>query len=176
MSKDQGAPLGDRCVPYRRKGLYWLITLPMLVMYGGILIYVGMAGILPALLYLGLMGGTALGQSYICACWDCPYVGRFAPCVGGFCLPASRLAGLWTHAPHSESRYQVVLNLTMAMFGGALLFPGYFLYRAGFFWMIGYVGAVFLYLAVFLFLVCPACATNQVCPAGQLAVRLRKPS
>lgn len=48
MSKDQGAPPGDRCVPYWRKGLHWLITLPMLGLYGGILVSVRMAGILPA--------------------------------------------------------------------------------------------------------------------------------
>jgi hypothetical protein len=166
--------IDQNCVPYRRKKLYLALTLPILAVYGGVAAALFPLGFEYLLIYLVLLLLTSVLQSFICVYWDCPYVGRFAPCVAGFCLPASQLARLWKKDSLPEKFYPLVLNLTFLFFLGAVFFPLYFLFQIGVIWGISYLAAAGLYAAGFLRWICPDCATRNICPGGQLAVRLQE--
>ena len=162
------------CVPYQRKSLYLTLTIPMLVTYGAIAVFLWRVGVLFAVIYGGLFVSVALFMSYVCVHWECPYVGRFAPCVGGFCLPSSQIARLWKNARRSETRYNISLTLAYVSFFGIILFPLYFLYVESIVYLLSYVGIVVVYGALFTLLICPVCGTRHVCPGGQTAVKMRE--
>ena len=162
------------CVPYQRKPLYLTLTIPMIVMYVLIAVFLWQIGVLFAVIYGGLFVSVALFMSYVCVHWECPYVGRFAPCVGGFCLPSSQIARLWKNTKRSETRYNVSLTLAYASFFGIILFPVYFLYMESVAYLLSYVGIVVVYGTLFTLFICPACGTRHVCPGGQTAVKIRE--
>jgi len=163
----------DDYVPYRRKALYVIITLPMIALY--IAVAIMLWSIHPAFFtgYAALFVFVAIFQSYVCVYWQCPYAGRFAPCVGGFCLPSSRIARLMKNVRRSKTLYNIFLSLAYASFFGIILYPVCFLYQQGIVLVLGYAGIVLAYTAVFMLWVCPVCATRSICPGGQAAVGMR---
>jgi hypothetical protein len=124
-------------------------------------------------IYLLLFVIVALGQSYVCVYLQCPYVGKFAPCVGGFCLPSSQIARWLKNVKRSERIYNVVVTLASVSLLGIIVLPFYFLYQQSVFALIGYLGIVLVYSACFLWFICPVCATRQVCPGGQVSTKIR---
>jgi hypothetical protein len=163
----------ETCVPYERKALYLLLTVPMIVMYVVIAVFLWTVDIAAFAGYCTLFVLVAVLQSYVCRYWQCPHVGTFAPCVGGFCLPSSQIARLLKNVKRSERVYKVVLTLAYINFFGVILFPVYFIYRLGLLTLLIYVGIVVLYALCFLLFICPACGARRVCPGGQTAVQLR---
>lgn len=164
----------NECVPYPRKGLYLLLTAPMIGLYVFIAahlwtLHIGWFAIYGSLFFL-----VALSMSYVCVYWECPYVGKFAPCVGGFCLPSSQIARLWKNAPRSGRYYNIALNLAYINFFGIIIFPMYFLFESGIPYFLSYSGIVLLYTILFMLFICPVCGTRNVCPGGQSALPLRK--
>lgn len=123
--------------------------------------------------YCALFIIVAVSQSYVCVYWRCPYVGKFAPCVGGFCLPSSQIARLFKHTGRSEKAYNIAVSLAFAAFLGIIVLPIYFLYQLGLVYLLTYLGVVLIYAASFLWLICPVCGTRHVCPGGQTALKLR---
>lgn len=166
--------MGENCVPYRRKGLYLALTLPMIALYIAIAVYLWTVGVVFAVLYVAVFVLVATAQAYVCVYWQCPYVGRFAPCVGGFCLPSSQIARLYRNVKRSEGTYNLALTLAFVSFVAIILFPVYFLYQLGLLYLLGYLGIVVVYALCFLLFICPVCGTRHVCPGGQTAVKLRK--
>lgn len=166
--------MNRRCVPFPKKALYLVLTLPMIAIYIGLALFLWGVSLTAFIVFCVLFVVVAFAQSYVCVYWQCPYVGRFAPCVGGFCLPSSQLARLWKNARRSEQAYNIIVTVAFAAFAGIILFPVYFLYRLGVGWLLAYLGVVLLYAAGFLGFICPVCATRSVCPGGQAAVKLRK--
>ena len=160
-------------MPYRRKALYLLLTIPMLAVYVAIAVFLWTVDIVFFSIYCAFFILVALFQSYVCVHWQCPYVGKFAPCVGGFCLPSSQIARLFKHVKRSEKTYKIVVTLAYINFFGVILFPIYFLYRQSFVYMLIYLGIVAVYALCFLLLICPVCGTRHVCPGGQTATQLR---
>ena len=165
--------MNESCAPYQRRALYLLLTIPMIVMYLAIAVLLWQVSKAALLIYGALFIIVALGQSYVCVYWQCPYVGKFAPCVGGFCLPASRIALLFRNAKRTERKYNIAVTLAFAAFLGIIVFPIYFLYQWNVVLMLAYLGVVIAYAAAYLWLICPACATRQVCPGGQTSTKLR---
>jgi hypothetical protein len=162
------------CVPFQRKSLYLLLTVPMLVVYVAIAILLWQIRPLFFVFYCGLFVVVAICQSFACVHWRCPYVGKFAPCVAGFCLPSSQIARLFRKRRISERTYNVAVSLALAAFSGIIVFPLYFLYQKGIGYLLAYVGIVLVYAIAFLGLICPVCGTRHVCPGGQASTRLRK--
>ena len=78
--------MNENCVPYPRKRLYLLLTIPMLVMYVAVAAFLWQVSLTFFVIYLSLFVVVALSQSYVCVYWQCPYVGKFAPCVGRLLL------------------------------------------------------------------------------------------
>ena len=165
--------MDEPCVPYQRKTLYLLLTVPMIVMYVAIAVLLWQASKAALLIYGALFVIVAVGQSYVCVYWQCPYVGRFAPCVGGFCLPSSRIALLFRNAKRTERRYNMAVTLAFAALLGIIVLPLYFLYQLHIAFLLIYLVVVMVYAVTFLWLICPVCATRRVCPGGQTSTRLR---
>jgi hypothetical protein len=164
---------GD-CVPYPRKTFYWLLTIPMIVMYVAIAALLWQVSVVAFVVYCVLFPVVALGQSYACVYWECPYVGKAAPCVGGLCLPSSQIARLLKNAKRSARIYNVAVTVAFLALLGIVVLPIPFLYERSLVYLLGYVGIVVGYAAAFLQWICPVCATRQVCPGGQAATKLRE--
>jgi hypothetical protein len=125
------------------------------------------------ILYCALFVTVAIAQSYVCAYFQCPYVGKFAPCVGGFCLPSSQIARGFKDVKKSKRTYDIVVNVAFAAFLGIILLPIYFLYQQNPLLLLAYVLIVMSYAVGFLGFICPVCATRHVCPGGQTSTKLR---
>jgi hypothetical protein len=164
----------NECVPYKRKFLYLALTIPMIALYIAIAVLLWRINVVIFVVYVSLFVLVAFFMSYVCVYWRCPYIGKFAPCVGGFCLPSSQIARLFKQAKRSESRYKVFLTLAYASFFGIILFPTYFLYVQSIAYLLGYIGIVFVYWLAFTLFICPVCGTRHVCPGGQTAVKMRE--
>lgn len=166
--------MDQECVPFRRKTLYLLLTVPMMAMYVAIAVLLWQVNIVAFAVYCALFPIVALGQSYACVYWECPYVGRFAPCVGGFCLPSSQIARLLKNVRRSERTYNVAVTVAFLALLGIAVLPVPFLYGQGLVYLLAYLGIVVVYAVAFLWWICPVCATRQVCPGGKAATKLRE--
>jgi hypothetical protein len=166
--------MSESCVPYPKKSLYLLLTIPMIGMYVVIAAFLWQVSVVIFAVYCTLFVVVAISQSYVCVYWQCPYVGRFAPCVGGFCLPSSQIARLLKNVKRSKRTYNIFVNLAFVGFVGIIVLPLYFLYQQSAVYLLVYLGIVVVYAASFLGLICPACGTRHVCPGGQTSTRLRE--
>jgi FtsH-binding integral membrane protein len=163
----------NECVQYERRSLYLALTIPMVVLYTAVAVFLWQINVVFFAVYASLFVFVALFMSYVCVYWQCPYIGKFAPCVGGFCLPSSQIARLMKNAKRSEARYNAFLTLACLSFFGIILFPMYFLYVQDIVYLLWYIGTVVGYGLMFTLFICPACATKYVCPGGQAAVKMR---
>jgi len=161
------------CVPYQRRSVYLLLTVPMIGLYIAIAVLLWQRSIAAFVVYCALFPVVAICQSYVCVYWQCPHVGSFAPCVGGFCLPSSQIARLLRNVRRSERGYTVAVSLASLGLLGIIFVPVYFLYRASVGYLIVYLGIVVAYAASFLWFICPACGTRHICPGGQASTRVR---
>jgi hypothetical protein len=168
-----GSDMNQDCAPYPRKTLYLVLTVPMIAIYVCIAVFLWQIGIVPFGLYCACFPTVAIAQAYICAQWECPYIGRFAPCAGGFCLPSSRIALLFRSARRSRSRYNIAATFGFAGLFGIAALPVCFLYQAGAVYLLAYLAVVFAYAASYLGLICPVCGTRHICPGGRASARLR---
>ena len=164
--------IDHECVPYKRKALYLVLTIPMVLLYIAIGILLWQVNVVFSIIYIALFILIPIFMSNVCVYWECPYVGRFAPCVGGFCLPASQIARLFKDTKISEKRYQLFLTLAYLLFFGIILYPVYFLYRINPIYLLFYILIVVGYWVVFTLFICPVCATRHICPGGQTAVKI----
>lgn len=165
--------MNDHCAPYPRKSLYLVLTIPMIAIYLAIAIFFWQAHRFLCVIYLALFVIAAVSQSVVCVYWKCPYVGEFAPCIGGFYLPSSQIAGLFKQARISERLYNVAASVSFAALFSIIALPVYVLYRQSVWVMLAYLGIIGIYAAFFLWWICPVCGTRNVCPAGQTSTRLR---
>lgn len=166
--------MNKNCVPYPRKALYLLLTIPMIGIYVAIAILLWQANVIAFVVYCALFPIVAFGQSYACVYWECPYIGKFAPCAGGFCLPSSQIARLLKNVKRSARTYNVAVSVAFVALLGIVVLPVPFLYRQSLGYLLGYLGIVVAYAAAFLWWICPVCATRHVCPGGQAAMKLRE--
>ena len=158
-------------VPYPRRSLYLLLTIPMIGMYVAIAVFLWNISVAYFLIYCALFVIVAITQSYICVYYQCPYIGKFAPCVGGFCLPSSQIARWLRNSKRTEGVYNIVVTLAFTAFLGIIFLPIYFLYQQNLFYLLAYIVIVIFYAASFLGFICPVCGTRHVCPGGQTSTK-----
>jgi hypothetical protein len=159
-------------VPFQRKSLYLLLTIPMIGMYIGIAVLLWKVSVAFLIVYCALFVFVPIAQSYVCVYFQCPYIGKFAPCVGGFCLPSSQIARWFKSAKRSEWRYNIIVTLAFAAFLGIIALPLYFLFHQSVVLLLIYCVIVAFYGASFLGFICPVCGTRYVCPGGQTSTKL----
>ena len=164
----------EKNIDYPRKTLYLSITIPMLMMYIAVAVFLWGMTKIGFVIYISLFLIVAIFQSYVCVYFECPYIGKFAPCVGGFCLPSSRIACLLKEVKPSERLFNIAVNIAFLAFASIIFFPIYFLYQQNLSFVVVYLMIVLVYAFIFLGWVCPVCATRRLCPGGQLAERIRK--
>jgi hypothetical protein len=166
--------MSENCVPYQRRALYLVLTVPMILLYIAIAVYLWTVHIAFFVLYGACFVLVAVLQGYICAYWQCPYIGKFAPCAGGFCLSSSQIARLFRNAKKSETTYNIVASFAFLSLLGIIALPLYFIYQLSVLLLLAYLGIVVVYSLSFLLLICPVCGTRYVCPGGKVAMRLRE--
>ena len=158
------------CVPYRRKGLYFLLTIPFLLLLVAVFVYLWAFSPILSLVFAGFYAMTCFFQAYCCAYQDCPYVGGFCPAVAGI-MPASLLAKLlYGQGRITKSKRMFERQATLGVIGllGMAFFPVFWIAKLGLLFAIGYVAYHAVNYVVFLFTICPACAIRHICPGGKL--------
>jgi hypothetical protein len=116
------------CVPFAKKKIYYLLTIPFLVLLVATFIYlwtihVGLAPILFSFYVL-----ACVFQAYCCAYQDCPYIGGWCPGVAGI-IPASRIARMLYGKSIKKTPMRFALFGTIAFCSlvGSGVFPFYWL-------------------------------------------------
>jgi hypothetical protein len=163
-------PMPDMsCVPYQRKKLYLLLTVPFLVLLLSVFVYLWTVGVLLALVFLLLYLVMCYFQAYCCAHQNCPYVGGFCPAVIGI-LPASLMAKLFYGGKAietSQQKFEIYATVAVMAWVGLLVFPLFWIADLGLAYAVGYALAHIVYTLVFGLTICPACALRNICPGGQ---------
>jgi hypothetical protein len=155
------------CVPYKRKALYLILTIPIIILYLVIMIHLWQVNKLIFAIYCSFFILGILFQSYCCAYQDCPYIGKFCPGLGGFLMPASLVALLLKKVKKVKIMFDLCASIAFICLLGIILLPVYFIYKLGLFLLILYSVIVVVYIVSFLLLICPACAIRDTCPAGK---------
>jgi hypothetical protein len=158
------------CVPYRRKTLYFVLTVPFLTVLILTAAYLWAfspwltAGL--ALCYLGLF----FLQAYCCACQECPYVGRFCPAVAGI-MPASWLAkSIYGRREIAKSKARFEIYAVIGFLGllGIAILPLWWIAKLSVPLAVGYFVWQLVYYLIFELAICPVCAIRETCPGGKL--------
>ena len=164
------------CVPYRRKGLYLALTVPMLLLLLGVLVYLGTYSILLSLVFLTCYLIMSFFQAYCCAYQRCPYVGGFCPAVLGI-MPASLIAKyLYGDREIARTKARFDAYATVAVLGwlGLVLLPLYWIARLGISFAVAYFAVHAIYTLIFGLTICPACAIREICPGGRVHKLVRR--
>ncbi|MBN1613364.1 MAG: hypothetical protein JW950_02740 [Deltaproteobacteria bacterium] len=158
------------CVPYRRKGLYFALTVPFLLLLAAVFCYLWTYHFSLSLVFASLFLGMSYFQAYCCAYQECPYVGGFCPAVIGI-MPASLMAkALYGKGiVKSKRRFEISATLGVACWLGLVVFPLFWLAKLGAVFAIGYVLSHVVYTVLFGAAICPACAIRDICPGGRLS-------
>ncbi|MEJ2567609.1 MAG: hypothetical protein P8Z50_01825 [candidate division WOR-3 bacterium] len=157
----------EECVPYKRKKLYLLLTIPIVILYLAIIVYLWQVNKLIFAVYCSLFILVILFQSYCCAYQNCPYMGKFCPGLGGFIIPASIVALLLKKVKKVKVLFDLFASIAFICLLGIILLPVYFIYKLELYLLIFYSVIVITYSILFLLLICPVCAIRDTCPAGK---------
>jgi len=158
------------CVPYRRKGLYLVLTVPFLALLVSVLVYLWMYSFILSLAFTLFYFEMCYFQVYCCAYQDCPYVGGFCPAIVGI-IPANLLAKfVYSNKKIVRSKKAFELYATLAFIGwlGLIVFPLFWIAKLGIAFVVGYVACHVVYYVIFGLTICPACAIRHTCPGGKL--------
>jgi hypothetical protein len=157
------------CVPYRRKGTYYLLTVPMLALLVAVFVYLWTFSFILALVLLSFYLTMCYFQAYCCVYQECPYVGGFCPAVMGI-MPASLLAKwIYGRRPVIKSRrsFEIHALIAMVAWAGVIFFPLFWIAKLGLAFAGGYVACHAVYYVLFGLSICPACAIRDICPGGR---------
>jgi hypothetical protein len=158
------------CVPYRRKGLYFAVTIPLLAVLIAVFVHLWTYSVALSLVFLSLYAAICYFQAYCCAYQECPYVGGFCPAIVGI-YPANMLAKLIygrKNIVKTKKRFEVYATLAVVAWLGMVIFPLFWIAKLGILVAVGYVASHVVYYLVFGLTVCPACAIRHTCPGGKL--------
>ena len=160
------------CVPYKRKTIYILLTLPLLVLFATVAVYLWGLNTIAFTVYCLLIIIAVLSQSYCCAYQSCPYIGRFCPGIGGILILSSVIALALKNVKRVPFLFNLFMTLAIGCFLGVIIFPMFFIYKEGFLLLTAYTVLSIGYLFLFFRLVCPACATRDTCPGGMASEKM----
>jgi hypothetical protein len=164
------------CFPYRRKGLYFILTAPFLVFLILVFVYLWSVSFILSLVFLAFYLAMCYFQTYCCAYQDCPYIGGFCPAVAGI-MPASLLAKLIYSRKQivkSKRSFEIYATLAIIAWLGLIVFPLFWIVGLGIPFAVGYVACHAVYYVVYVLTICPACAIRHTCPGGKLQSRILK--
>ena len=158
------------CVPYRRKRLYFVLTLPLIMLLIAVFVYLWTISFILSLVFLVFYLVMSYFQAYCCVYQDCPYVGGFCPAVLAI-LPANLCAKhLYGRQGVVKSKKAFSLQASLAIAGwlGLIVSPVFWVATLGVGFAVGYVVIHVVYTVIFGFTICPVCAIRDTCPGGKL--------
>jgi hypothetical protein len=142
----------------------------MVALYIAIGYLLGQVNQIALIIYGSFFVLVAVGQSFACVYLRCPYVGKFGPCVGGFC----QIARLFRQKAPSRAVFDVAVTIAFLALIGIILLPIPFIYQVHILLALAYLVLVLVYTAAFLGFICPACAIKHACPGGQASTALHR--
>lgn len=158
------------CVPYRRKTLYFVLTVPFLAVLALVAVYLwAFSPWLTAAMVISYLW-MSFFQAYCCACQECPYIGRFCPAIAGI-VPASWMAKLIygrREVVKSKARFEVHALVGFLGWLGMIVLPLWWIARFSVPLAAGYVAWHAVYYVIFGLAICPSCAVRETCPGGKL--------
>ena len=158
------------CVPYRRKGVYLVLTVPLVLLLISVAVYLGTVRFILAVVFVALYVGMCYFQAYCCAYQECPYVDGFCPAIVGI-VPAGRLAR-WLYGRRrvvkSKAAFETQAALAFGCWMGLVFFPLWWIAKRSVPLAVGYVVLHAVYYVIFGLTICPACAIRGTCPGGKL--------
>ena len=160
------------CVPFKKKVLYLLLTIPLVTIFIAIAIYFWLTGLIPFIIYSSLFLMVIIFQSYCCAYQDCPYIGNFCPGIGGIIMISSIIALLLKKIKKSKILFELFASLGFTCLIGITIFPLFFIYKLGIIVLISYLIIAILYFIAFFALICPVCAIRNTCPGGKMSGKI----
>ncbi|MHA2174347.1 MAG: hypothetical protein ACXABI_05925 [Candidatus Hodarchaeales archaeon] len=162
--------IDKNCVPFKRRRLYLVTLIPLLLLMGLIFVYLWMISPILGLIYILFYLGACFFQAYCCAYQECPYIGNFCPGIFGI-IPSSRIAQFEfiRNVKKSGRLFELFAAIAFIMVLSMIFFPLIWLNQLGFFVTIGYLGFNILYFMIFLWVICPNCAIRNTCPAGRIS-------
>lgn len=158
------------CIPYPRKGLYWMINIPYLVLLILTTIYLWNYNILVSSIYISFYVISTILHGYICSFSDCPYTGTICP--GAFAwFPVGKIARLFQKLKFVKSALLINLFFLLIMFSllGMITLPLYWISKLGIIYSIGYFLFLIGYFISFILTICPKCAQRLYCPTAKLS-------
>ncbi len=160
------------CVPYKRKKLYLKLTIPLLILYAIISIYLATYNVIFAIIYISLYFLACLFQSYCCNYQNCPYIGKFCPGIYGI-IPSSIFAksNLIRKRKKSKKIFNLYATLAFIFLLGLFIFPIYWIMKYSLFITILYGLFTAIYFLTFLYMICPVCAIRDTCPGCKIHQR-----
>lgn len=82
------------CIPFPRKKLYWLISLPYLALLFSTFIYLFSRNLLVSFIFIAFYFLSIILHGYVCSFSECPYKGTMCP--GAFAwFPVGKVAILF---------------------------------------------------------------------------------
>jgi len=157
------------CVPYSRRCLYLVLTIPFVLILILIFIYLWSFHFVLAIVFISFYITANLFQAYCCAYQACPYIGRFCPAVAGI-IPSSLFAGIFYGKTIKRTKARFNLFATIAFFSllGLAIFPLFWIAKISIKMAICYLIFNALYYVAFFLIICPVCAIRNTCPGGKL--------
>ena len=162
------------CVPYSRKKVYLVITIPLMAMILIVFSFLFLINPFYGMIFISFWLGANVFQSYCCEYQDCPYTDKFCPAVAGI-IPASRIANLpiIKNMQKSKTRFDLFATFGSLCLLGLIVFPLFFLIELDILYPLGYIILILIYAILFLWSICPACAIRGTCPGGRASTSLR---
>ena len=167
--------LDNSCIPYPRKGLYWIISLPYLGLLILTAIYLWNFNILVASIYISFYLVSIILHGYICSFSECPYKGTMCP--GAFAwFPVGKISQYFHKLKFKkiDSLMNLFFLVIMIALLGTITFPLYWINKLGIIYSTGYVLFVFGHCFLFILTICPKCAARLNCPTAKLSNILNK--
>lgn len=157
------------CVPYRRKGLYLILTVPFFLLLILVFVYLWTYSFVLSFVFALFYLLMCYFQAYCCVHQDCPYVGEFCPAVMGI-FPGNIMAKhIYTNKNLLKSKKKFELHATLAIIAwlGIIAFPLFWIAKLGMAFSVGYVVCHVVYYVIFGLTICPVCAIRNTCPGGK---------
>lgn len=164
------------CVPYRRKGLYVIVTAPLSLILVVVFVYLWTYSFVLSFIFALLYLFMCYFQAYCCVHQDCPYVGEFCPAVMGI-VPGNIMAKyIYTDKNPVKSRKKFELHAALAIIAwlGIMVFPLFWIAKLGITYSVGYVACHVVYYVIFGLTICPVCAIRNTCPGGKFQALVLK--
>ena len=163
------------CIPYPGKKLYWIISLPYLLLLVLTAIYLWKFSILVSSIYISFYIVSIIFHGYICSFSECPYKGTMCP--GAFAwFPVGKIS-LFFHklkVKKSDLLINLFFLVIMITLLGIITLPLYWISKLGIDYCIGYVGFIIGHFITFILIICPKCANRLYCPTAKLSNFLYK--